>query len=85
MYVIRVVHLITKLADIKKLYRDTIICLSDVLFRLEKFFLLHLEFWQLENDSEQLTFRSFLSSFFQGPHGVTDPTRPTHKVGTCRD
>ena len=23
--------------------------------------------------------------FFQGPHGVTDPTRPTDKVRTCRD
>ena len=28
---------------------------------------------------------SSVLQFFQGPHGVTDPTRPTDKVRTCRD
>ena len=66
---IRVVHLITNFADIKKLYCDTICLFIRRAIPAREVFPA-----KLGNDSEQLTFRSFLVSFFQGPHGVTDPT-----------
>ena len=69
LYVIRVVHLITNLADIKNYIVIQFVCLSDVLFRLEKFFLLN---WGMIRNSS--LFVHFLFHFFKVP--TASRTRP---------